>query len=123
MMKKGVGSKKNLQNIHIWWIIVLPPPLLSTPAKVNNIHNKEFFHPHSLTPLFLSTFINISNIFFFLLLFFKIKISTFARYRLNTTKNVFKLPKKASKNALIQQKFLFSLSGCPPPCLFTFFLN
>ena len=37
----GKGSKKKRQIIHILWIRVLPPSL-SSSAKVNNIHTKEF---------------------------------------------------------------------------------
>ena len=58
-------QKKKRQIIHILWISVLPPPPLSTLAEVNNIHTKEFFYPHSVTPppSPLSTFIEINDIF------------------------------------------------------------
>ena len=41
-LRLGKGSKKK-QIIHILLISVLHPPPLSTPAKVNNTHTKEFF--------------------------------------------------------------------------------
>ena len=49
-IQRKVFKNLNWQIIHILWIRVLPPPPLSTSAKVNNIHTKEFFYPHSVTP-------------------------------------------------------------------------
>ena len=62
-------TRKKQQIIHILWISVLPSlPPLTTLAKVNNIHTKEFFIHicgPPLPPLALSTFIKINNIVFF----------------------------------------------------------
>ena len=58
------GFQKKRQIIHILWIGVLPPPPLSTLAKVNNIHTKEFSSTFDdLPPRPLSTFIHINTIF------------------------------------------------------------
>ena len=47
---RGGFQKKTRQIFHFLWISVFPPPPLSTSAGVNNIHTKEFFYPHLLTP-------------------------------------------------------------------------
>ena len=47
----GKGSKKKTANYpHFVDKRLTPFPPLSTSAEVNNIHTKEFFYPHLLTP-------------------------------------------------------------------------
>ena len=62
------GFQKKRQIIHILWISVLLPPPLSTWAKVNNIHTKEFFYPHFLIPP-PSALIHVYRYYFFFFLF------------------------------------------------------
>ena len=110
-----------------------PPSPLSTSAKINNIHTKEFFfnphlltpHPPSPPPLTLSTFIDIINILkeiFFLnfsLSFFLI----IARYRLNNTKYVLKWSEKKRQQVPKFNKKPYPHCPTPPGLIHIFEIN
>ena len=93
---------KNVKLFTFLWINAFPPIHL---AKVDNIHTYEFGNLLKLTHL-LALFHFIKKVFSFLFLLINL-ISYFffffmARYWINTTKNLSKLLKKASKSVQIE---------------------